>query len=176
MPTEALRSTLNVRRRRLVIGLDRRRVAAFGTLAALASLWWLATHLGWIDTIFLPAPEQLLVALKGLLHDGYLDATLWQHLSTSLWRVLVALLAAVNSRDIRCAYGSMEPPTSIRSTTRVFGRRGGRVTTSNSPAFFAVAAMVSSRSSSSSAPSRANARSLRKATCICRTSSTTSLR
>ncbi|WP_027909002.1 taurine ABC transporter permease TauC [Pseudomonas sp. URMO17WK12:I4] len=95
MPTEALRSTLNVRRRRLAIGLDRRRVAAFGTLAALASLWWLATHLGWIDTIFLPAPEQLLVALKGLLHDGYLDATLWQHLSTSLWRVLVALLAAV---------------------------------------------------------------------------------
>ncbi|MDD1506321.1 taurine ABC transporter permease TauC [Pseudomonas sp. CNPSo 3701] len=95
MPTEALRSTLNVRRRRLVIGLDRRRVAAFGTLAALASLWWLATHLGWIDTIFLPAPEQLLMALKGLLHDGYLDATLWQHLSTSLWRVLVALLAAV---------------------------------------------------------------------------------
>ncbi|PZW66877.1 taurine transport system permease protein [Pseudomonas sp. URMO17WK12:I1] len=95
MPTEALRSTLNVRRRRLVIGLDRRSVAAFGTLAALASLWWLATHLGWIDTIFLPAPEQLLAALKSLLHDGYLDATLWQHLSTSLWRVLVALLAAV---------------------------------------------------------------------------------
>nr|WP_288452742.1 taurine ABC transporter permease TauC [uncultured Pseudomonas sp.] len=95
MPTEALRSTLNVRRRHLVIGLDRRRGAAFGTLAALASLWWLATHLGWIDTIFLPAPEQLLVVLKGLLHDGYLDATLWQHLSTSLWRVLVALLAAV---------------------------------------------------------------------------------
>ncbi|UCJ17877.1 taurine ABC transporter permease TauC [Pseudomonas sp. MM211] len=95
MPSDALKNTLNDRNRRFVIRFDRRRVAAFGTLAALASLWWLATHLGWVDTIFLPAPEQLLVALKGLLQDGYLDATLWQHLSTSLGRVLVALLAAV---------------------------------------------------------------------------------
>lgn len=95
MPSDALKNTVSERSRRFVIRFDRRRAAAFGTLAALASLWWLATHLGWVDTIFLPAPEQLLVALKGLLQDGYLDATLWQHLSTSLWRVLVALLAAV---------------------------------------------------------------------------------
>ncbi|KIQ00966.1 MULTISPECIES: taurine ABC transporter permease TauC [Pseudomonas] len=95
MPSDALKNTVSDRSRRFVIRFDRRRAAAFGTLAALASLWWLATHLGWVDTIFLPAPEQLLVALKGLLQDGYLDATLWQHLSTSLWRVLVALLAAV---------------------------------------------------------------------------------
>ncbi|TBU74355.1 taurine ABC transporter permease TauC [Pseudomonas daroniae] len=95
MPSDALKTTLSTRRRLIGIGFDRRRVAAFGTLAALATLWWLATHLEWVDTIFLPAPEQLLVALKGLLQDGYLDATLWQHLSTSLWRVLVAVLAAV---------------------------------------------------------------------------------
>ncbi|MCW2294880.1 taurine transport system permease protein [Pseudomonas sp. BIGb0408] len=95
MPSDALKNTVSDRSRRFVIRFDRRRAAAFGTLAALASLWWLATHLGWVDTIFLPAPEQLLVALNGLLQDGYLDATLWQHLSTSLWRVLVALLAAV---------------------------------------------------------------------------------
>jgi taurine transport system permease protein len=95
MPSDALQTTLNNRSRRLAIGFDRRRLAAFGTLAGLASLWWLATHLGWVDTIFLPAPEQLLVAFKGLLHDGYLDATLWQHLSTSLGRVLIAVLAAV---------------------------------------------------------------------------------
>lgn len=75
--------------------LDRRRVAAFGTLAGVAALWWSATHLGWVDTLFLPSPEQLLVALQGLLSDGYLDASLWQHLGTSLLRVLAALLAAV---------------------------------------------------------------------------------
>lgn len=95
MPSDALQTTLNNPSRRLLIGFDRRRVAAFGTLAGLAGLWWLATHLGWVDTIFLPAPEQLLVAFKGLLHDGYLDATLWQHLGTSLGRVLIAVLAAV---------------------------------------------------------------------------------
>ncbi|SDH18177.1 taurine transport system permease protein [Pseudomonas flavescens] len=95
MPSDALKNTLNDRSRRFVIRFDRRRVAAFATLAALAGLWWLATHLGWVDTIFLPAPEQLLVALEGLLQDGYLDATLWQHIGTSLWRVLIATLAAV---------------------------------------------------------------------------------
>ncbi|WP_407310761.1 taurine ABC transporter permease TauC [Pseudomonas sp. nanlin1] len=93
MPSEVLRSTPTVQSRRFAI--DRRRVAAFTTLAGLATLWWLATHLGWVDTVFLPAPEQLLVALQSLLQDGYLDVTLWQHIGTSLWRVLIALLAAV---------------------------------------------------------------------------------
>lgn len=73
----------------------RRRAAAFGTVATLVSLWWLATHLGWVDTLFLPSPEQLLVALQNLVSDGYVDATLWQHLFTSLARVLVAVCAAV---------------------------------------------------------------------------------
>jgi len=75
--------------------VDRRRLAALGSLVSVAALWWTATHLGWVDTLFLPSPEQLVIALQGLLSDGYLDASLWQHLGTSLLRVLTALLAAV---------------------------------------------------------------------------------
>ena len=60
--------------------------------------------------------------------------------------------------------------------TRTFGLRGGRMTISSSPAFFAVSSIVSSMSSSSGWPSRWNARSLRSATSICRTSSTRSER
>ena len=55
-------------------------------------------------------------------------------------------------------------------------RRGGRSTTSSSPAFRAVASMVSSRSSSSGAPSRLKARSFRSAIPIARVSRTWSSR
>jgi taurine transport system permease protein len=75
--------------------LNRRFIAAFGTVSGLFTLWALSTHLGWIEPVFLPPPEQLWVALRDLLRDGYLDVTLWQHLGTSLWRVLIATLAAV---------------------------------------------------------------------------------
>ena len=94
MPSDTLTALRDTRERRR-LHLDRRRVAALGTLVGVATLWWSATHLGWVDTLFLPAPEQLLVALRGLLAEGYLDASLWQHLGTSLLRVLAALLAAV---------------------------------------------------------------------------------
>ena len=60
-----------------------------------------------------------------------------------------ALGRAEELRDERARSGSIEPPTSIIKMTRVFGRRGGRVTTSSSPAFFAVASIVPSMSSSS---------------------------
>ena len=95
MPSDTLSRTPISRRWSLVFAPDRRIVAAFASVGSLFGLWWLATHLGWIDPVFLPAPEQLLSAWHGLLHDGYLDASLWQHLSTSLDRVLLALLAAV---------------------------------------------------------------------------------
>ena len=74
--------------------LDRRRVAACATLSGLLLIWSLSAHLGWVEPVFLPAPEQLLSALRDLLRDGYLDASLWQHMGTSLGRVLVATLAA----------------------------------------------------------------------------------
>ena len=43
----------------------------------------------------LPAPEQLFEALQRLWQEGYLDASLLQHVGTSLLRVLLALGAAV---------------------------------------------------------------------------------
>lgn len=74
---------------------DYRRWAAAGSVGGLFVLWWLATHLGWVDTLFLPAPEQLVEAFQRLLAEGYVDASLWQHVGTSLLRVLLALGAAV---------------------------------------------------------------------------------
>ncbi|MGG2617367.1 ABC transporter permease subunit [Pseudomonas aeruginosa] len=96
MPTDTLglAAAKPVPRKRRLPG-DRRRWAAGASVLALALLWWAATRFGWVDVLFLPAPEQLFEALQRLWQEGYLDASLLQHVGTSLLRVLLALGAAV---------------------------------------------------------------------------------
>ena len=96
MPTDTLGLAVAnpVPRKRRLPG-DRRRWAAGASVLALALLWWAATRFGWVDVLFLPAPEQLFEALQRLWQEGYLDASLLQHVGTSLLRVLLALGAAV---------------------------------------------------------------------------------
>ncbi|HEX2011517.1 MAG TPA: taurine ABC transporter permease TauC [Roseateles sp.] len=67
------------------------------TLAALLFAWWAVTAAGLIEPLFLPSPQA--IARKGwiLLTQGYMDASLWQHLGASLGRIGLALLAAVLS-------------------------------------------------------------------------------
>lgn len=67
------------------------------TLATLLFAWWAVTAAGLIEPLFLPSPQA--IAQKGwvLLTQGYMDASLWQHLGASLRRIGLALLAAVLS-------------------------------------------------------------------------------
>lgn len=58
-------------------------------------LWTLVTWQGWIAPLFLPPPWAVATKLGQLSSQGYVDATLWQHLGASLGRVGLALLAAV---------------------------------------------------------------------------------
>lgn len=64
------------------------------TLASLLLAWWLVTAAGWIEPLFLPSPADILAKAGTLLTQGYMDASLWQHLGASLGRIGVALLAA----------------------------------------------------------------------------------
>lgn len=65
------------------------------SLALLLLIWWSVTALGLISPLFLPAPQQVLSKLLLIASpQGFMDATLWQHLAASLTRMLVALLAA----------------------------------------------------------------------------------
>ncbi|MFJ9990701.1 taurine ABC transporter permease TauC [Pseudomonas putida] len=64
------------------------------TLASLLLAWWLVTAAGWVEPLFLPAPGDILAKAWVLLTQGYMDASLWQHLGASLGRIGVALLAA----------------------------------------------------------------------------------
>ena len=75
--------------------LPRRLSLSLATLLALLALWWLVARLGWVDPLFLPPPGRVLAQLVTLAGDqGFMDATLWQHLGASLQRILIALLAA----------------------------------------------------------------------------------
>ncbi|SMB53073.1 taurine transporter subunit; membrane component of ABC superfamily [Serratia proteamaculans] len=66
------------------------------TLLVVLAIWWSVTALNLISPLFLPAPQQVLHQLITIASpQGFMDATLWQHLAASLGRILVALLAAV---------------------------------------------------------------------------------
>ncbi|MGY3300144.1 taurine transport system permease protein [Pseudomonas sp. TE6288] len=64
------------------------------TLASLLLVWWLVTAAGWIEPLFLPSPADILAKGWTLLTQGYMDASLWQHLGASLGRIGLALLFA----------------------------------------------------------------------------------
>ncbi|WP_256853262.1 taurine ABC transporter permease TauC [Pantoea sp. Fr+CA_20] len=65
------------------------------SLLLLLFIWWSVTALGLIAPLFLPSPQQVvrkLLLVAG--SQGFMDATLWQHLAASLTRMLIALTAA----------------------------------------------------------------------------------
>ncbi|HEI8758983.1 TPA: hypothetical protein SLG70_000127 [Klebsiella oxytoca] len=66
------------------------------TLAVLLAIWWAVAALQLISPLFLPPPGQVLQKLITIAGpQGFMDATLWQHLAASLTRIVIALLAAV---------------------------------------------------------------------------------
>lgn len=76
--------------------LSRQLTLSVATLAALLALWWAVAALQLISPLFLPSPGQVwqkLITIAG--PQGFMDATLWQHLTASLTRIIIALLAAV---------------------------------------------------------------------------------
>ncbi len=75
--------------------LSRQLTLSFATLAVLLAIWWGVTALQLISPLFLPPPQQVLqklIAIAG--PQGFMNATLWQHLAASLARIAIALVAA----------------------------------------------------------------------------------
>ncbi len=75
--------------------LSRQVTLSIGTLAVLLTVWWAVAALQLISPLFLPPPQQVLAKLLTIAGpQGFMDATLWQHLAASLTRIVLALLAA----------------------------------------------------------------------------------
>lgn len=86
------------RRTRLALRwpFSRQITLSVGTLLLLLAVWWAVAAQQWVSPLFLPPPGQVLAKLITIAGpQGFMDATLWQHLGASLARILVALLAAV---------------------------------------------------------------------------------
>jgi len=92
---------------------------AIVTVVALLTLWWVATHNGWIRDLFLPTPERIITsfvdAWKGDIQGG---RPLAEHFGWSLFRVFFAFaLACVTAIPVgiamgvsRIARGIFDPP------------------------------------------------------------------
>lgn len=65
------------------------------TLAGFLTLWWAVTAFGAVPALFLPSPQAVASRLWRLVTEGFVDATLAQHLAASLFRVFAALAAAL---------------------------------------------------------------------------------
>ncbi|MQR00464.1 taurine ABC transporter permease TauC [Glaciimonas soli] len=67
------------------------------TVFALFGLWWLVSALALVPPLFLPSPLAVMHKFYAVATEGFVDATLWQHASTSILRVFAALLLALVS-------------------------------------------------------------------------------
>lgn len=71
------------------------RRVALATGLAMLGLWWLAAELRVVPPLFLPAPLDVVGQFVAVGRDGFVDATLLQHIFASLGRIGVAALCAV---------------------------------------------------------------------------------
>jgi len=92
-PTEAIDRTRKPAARR-PLRLSTRAISTL-TLAGVLLLWWAVTASELIEPLFLPSPGAVLDKAWLLATQGYMDATLWQHLGASLGRIGLALVFAV---------------------------------------------------------------------------------
>ncbi|MBA8878046.1 ABC transporter permease subunit [Phyllobacterium myrsinacearum] len=71
------------------------RIASAVTVTGLLLLWIVSAHFKLVSPVFLPSPAAVLWKFYSVATNGFVDATLWQHLLASLLRVFAALLFAL---------------------------------------------------------------------------------
>lgn len=64
------------------------------TVILLMFAWWLVTTLGWIEPLFLPAPQAIAHKFVAIWEQGFSGVPLWQHMLVSSARVLAAFFLA----------------------------------------------------------------------------------
>jgi taurine transport system permease protein len=58
-------------------------------------LWWAASEARLVPHLFLPTPEEVVSAAISFYQDGYANASMWEHVSASLVRILTAAAIAI---------------------------------------------------------------------------------
>ncbi|WP_373687156.1 taurine ABC transporter permease TauC [Acinetobacter sp. YH12251] len=70
-------------------------IVSIGSVLSLLVLWFVLTTLKIIPELFLPSPAAVWQKFIEVSQQGFMKATLWQHLAESIGRVFSALIAAI---------------------------------------------------------------------------------
>ena len=70
-------------------------IVSIGSVLSLLVLWFVVTTLKIIPELFLPSPAAVWQKFIEVSQQGFMTATLWQHLAESIGRVFSALIAAI---------------------------------------------------------------------------------
>ena len=68
---------------------------SIGTAVVLVAAWWAASEARLVPHLFLPTPREVFDAAVSFYRDGYANASMWEHVSASLARILVAAAIAI---------------------------------------------------------------------------------
>jgi taurine transport system permease protein len=68
---------------------------SIGAGVAIVALWWVVSEARIVSHLFLPTPGEVVAAAVSVYRDGYANATLWEHVSASLMRILTAAAIAI---------------------------------------------------------------------------------
>jgi len=80
-------------------GTSGSRTLAISVLTALLIIfaWWGAAKLAVVPRLFLPTPQDVLTQFNLILNDGYAGASLGEHITASLFRILTAAAIAITT-------------------------------------------------------------------------------
>jgi taurine transport system permease protein len=70
-------------------------IVSISSVLAILIAWFIVTALQIIPELFLPSPSAVWQKFLEVSQQGFMKATLWQHLAASIGRVGIALLAAI---------------------------------------------------------------------------------
>jgi len=70
-------------------------VISLVTAAVLVAIWWGIAKLGLVPRLFLPTPQEVITQIGAVYRDGYAGASLWEHVSASLFRIATAAAIAM---------------------------------------------------------------------------------
>jgi len=67
---------------------------SIATAVVIVAVWWAASEARLAPHLFLPTPEEVFNASISFYQDGYANASMWEHVSASLARILTAAVIA----------------------------------------------------------------------------------
>jgi taurine transport system permease protein len=69
-------------------------VISIATALALLAAWWIVARLALVPHLFLPTPQEVWTQVGAIYRDGYAGASLSEHVSASLFRIVTAAAIA----------------------------------------------------------------------------------